>query len=242
MWDFLLNSLSQAVVQVVLYLVLLWYFFAHRHNPRMVVSRLGLVHIVLLSLIFLYFLLNWSSGIRPALAQFAVFGMFLVNLHLLKTVIQSRFEMPYRYALEAVRQEPESSEHLQHIWHTGKRFFYVHYAGASLFSGTNPFHFLHNMASEGVRDDIRDTLHKYGVEKKLISLKMMAGFLQDRLSRDETLPDNFRELMQQAIAGFVKHPWIEEQADEFLRIASESPEDLYFPEWMEQFDQSVKSA
>ena len=33
-----------------------------------------------------------------------------------------------------------------------------------------------------------------------------------------------------------KHPWLEEQVNEFLRIAMESPEDLHFPEWMSAFE------
>lgn len=242
MWDFLIGTMSYAWIQVVLYLLLLWYFFAHRQDPRMVVSRVGLVHIVVLSLIFVYFLLNWSSGIRPALAQFAVFGMFLVNLHLLNMLVQSRLEMPYREALDAIRQDPQKSERLKHIWYSGKRFYYAHYAFSSLLSGANPFHFLHNMAPEAVRDDIKDTIQQYGAEKRLISLQMMATYLQSRLEGDETLPANFKELMHQAIQEFVKHPWIEDQANEFLRIATETPEDLYFPEWMKKFDQSVQSA
>ncbi len=56
------------------------------------------------------------------------------------------------------------------VWQTGKRFYYLRYVFRSLFSGTNPFHFLSDIANDRVRDDIKDALRQSGVEKKLISL------------------------------------------------------------------------
>ena len=42
--------------------------------------------------------------------------------------------------------------------------------------------------------------------------------------------------MGKIIDDLEKHPWIEEQVNEFLRIAMESPEDLHFPEWTSAFE------
>ena len=49
------------------------------------------------------------------------------------------------------------------------------------------FHFLKEMATDRVRDDIKDELRRLGVEKKLISLNLMIGFYKSRLVCDENL-------------------------------------------------------
>ena len=68
------------------------------------------------------------------------------------------------------------------IWSPGKRFYYFYYIFHSLFSGSNPFRFLQEIATDRVRDDIKDELRRLGVEKKLISLKLMVGFMKNRLA------------------------------------------------------------
>ena len=93
------------------------------------------------------------------------------------------------------------------------------------------------MATDRVRDDIKDELRRLGVEKKLISLNLMVGFMKNRLACDENLPADFKEVMGKIIDDLGKHPWIEEQVNEFLRIAMETPEDLHFPEWTSAFEQ-----
>ena len=101
--------------------------------------------------------------------------MFVINLYHDLHADSGRAEQPYRNALTAITPDPERHELIHNVWHTGKRFHYFHYAWSSLFSGTNPFHFLHDVATDRVRDDIKDTLRQYGVEKKMITLPMMAG-------------------------------------------------------------------
>ena len=75
-----------------------------------------------------------------------------------------------------------------------------------------------------------------GVEKKLISLSLMVGFMKNRLAGDENLPADFKEVMGKTLDDLEKHPWLEEQVNEFLRIATETPEDLHFPEWTSAFE------
>jgi hypothetical protein len=87
-----------------------------------------------------------------------------------------------------------------------------------------------------VRDDIKDTLRQLEVEKRLISLKLMVGFMKTRLAGDQNLPADFKVVMEKTLDDLEKHPWIEEQANEFLRIATETPEDLHFPEWTSAFE------
>jgi hypothetical protein len=190
--------------------------------------------------IFIYFMFIWASTVQPTLRSISVFGLFLINVYMGYSLLLSKLEGPYRDALVAIGRHSEEHDVLHKIWHRGKKFYYVRYAYSSLFSGTNPFEFLHGIAIERVRDDIKSELHRYGVEKKLISLDEMTAFLKSNLACETTLPAEFKELMQTAIDGFAKHPWIQDQAGEFLKLATERPEDLHFPEWMSRFETCVR--
>ena len=95
---------------------------------------------------------------------------------------------------------------------------------------------MHKMATDRVRDDIKDELRRLGVEKKLISLNLMGSFLKNRLAGDANLPADSKEMKGKIIEALEKDPWIEEQINEFLRIALETPEDLHFPEWTSAFE------
>ncbi len=79
-----------------------------------------------------------------------------------------------------------------------------------------------------MRDDIKDALRQLGVEKKLISLSLMVGFMKNRLAADENLPADFKEVMGKTLDDLEKHPWLEEQVNEFLRIATGNPGRLAF--------------
>ena len=58
-------------------------------------------------------------------------------------------------------------------------------------SGSNPFRFLKEMATDRVRDDIKDELRRLGVNQKLISLNLMVGFMKNRLACDENSARGF---------------------------------------------------
>ena len=45
----------------------------------------------------------------------------------------------------------------------------------------------------------------------------------------KTLPADIKEVMGRIIDDPEKHPWIEAQINEFLRLAIGTPEDLHFP-------------
>lgn len=230
-----------AEIAIAILVILLIAFFALRKDPRLVVSGIRLVRIIMLVLIFFYLMFVWVSAINPALRTISIFGMFLINLVMIHNLILARLERPYRDALKAMTGEPERHELIHRVWHTGKRFYYFHYVWSSLFSGANPFHFLHDLATDRVREDIKDTLRRYGVEQKMITLPMMAGYLKRQIACDATMPVDFKDLMEKAIEDFAKHPWIQEQGNEFLRLATERPEDLHFPEWMASFEACVST-
>jgi hypothetical protein len=241
MLDTLVNILTNAYVEIVILFVLVISFIMHRRDPRLVVSGLRIVRTILVVLIFFYFMFIWASTVQPTLRSISVFGMFLVNVFMAYNLILARLERPYRDALTAVTQEPERHGLLHLVWRTGRRFYYFRYAWSSLFSATNPFHFLRDLATDRVRDDIKDTLRRFGVEQKMITIPEMAGYLRSQIACDANMPGDFKDVIEKAIDGFAQHPWIQEQGNEFLRLATERPEDLHFPEWMAKFEACVQA-
>ncbi len=237
--DTIINFLGSAYVEIIILVILLIAFIVHRRDPRLVVSGIRIVRTILVVLIFFYFMFIWASTVQPTLRSISVFGMFLVNLFMFYNLILARLERPYRDVLMKIALEPENHDLVHTMWRTGKRFYYLRYAWSSLFSGANPFVFLRDLATDRVREDIKDKLRQLGVEKRLVSLKLMIGFMKSRLACDENLPADFKVLMEKNIDDLGKHAWLEEQVNEFLRIATESPEDLHFPEWMAAFEQCV---
>ena len=74
-------------------------------------------------------------------------------------------ERPYRDTLATLSQNPEKDETFHGIWSRGRKFYYFYYFLHSLFSGRNPFGFLKEMATDRVRDDIRDELRRLGAKR-----------------------------------------------------------------------------
>jgi hypothetical protein len=241
MWNFLVDTLSIAYVQLIILCLFIWYFLAHRKDPRMVASGFSFIGLIILVLIFLYFLLSWASGIRPALAQAAVFGMFIINLFFLYSLILSRLERPYRDALAAYCQNPKSQENLDDIWSTGKRFYYLRHIFSSLMSGESPTRFLHEVTISRIRDDVQACLRQRGFTRQFISLKGMISYLEGRLAGEEMLPLEFKEVVKKELEDFQKHPWVEEQINEYLRMALETPEKIHNPEWSQLLEKANTS-
>ena len=238
MFQSVIGFLSAPFTELIIFVLLVAYFVIHRHDRR----GISVLKVVILLIIFIYFAwmpIVWPSLIPSSMRSLSVFGMFGVNFYFLYSLILARIERPYREALANLVREPEKHEIFRDIWSSGKRFYYYSYVFQSLVSGTNPFHFLSDIANDRVRDDIKDALRQLGVEKKLISLALMVGFMKNRLAADANLPADFKAVMGKTLDDLEKHPWLEEQVNEFLRIATESPEDLHFPEWMSAFENSV---
>jgi hypothetical protein len=238
MWNFLVNVLSIAYVQVIILFLFLWYFFAHRKDPRLTVSRISLIRISLLVLIFIYFLLSWASGVRPALAEAAVFGMFIINVFMLFSLILARLERPFRDSLGAYCDEPQKIDNLAQVWKTGKRFYYWRHFLSSITSGISPTRFLHEVASGRIRDDIQDCLRSRGATRQFISLQGMLDYLESRLAQDDLLPQDFKDLTRKDLKQFRQHPWIEDQVNEYLRVAMETPENIHNPDWAQMWDKA----
>jgi len=238
MFQSVIDFLGAPFTELIIFVVLVAYFVIRRHDRQGV----SVLKVVILLIVFIYFAwmpIVWPSLIPSSMLTLSVLGMFVVNFYFLYSLIQGRLERPYRQALAKLVREPKQHEIFRDIWSAGKRFYYYSYFFQSMVSGANPFHFLSDIANDRVRDDIKDALRQLGVEKKLISLKLMIGFMQSRLAANGNLPADFKEVMKKNLDDLEKHPWLEEQVNEFLRIATEAPEDLHFPEWMTAFEESV---
>jgi hypothetical protein len=236
MFQSVISFFGAPVTELIIFILLVTYAIIYRHNRR----GISLLKVVILVIVFIYFAwmpIVWPSLIPASMLTLSVFGMFTVNFYFLYSLILARIERPYREALATLAREPEKHEIFQEIWNYGRRFYYFNYSFQSLFSGTNPLRFLDDIANDRVRDDIKNELRRLGVEKKLISLNLMVGFMNNRRACDESLPEDFKAVMAKIIDDLGQHPWIEEQVNEFLRITLETPEDLHFPEWTSAFEQ-----
>ncbi|MGA7577569.1 MAG: hypothetical protein ACLQUW_15675 [Desulfobaccales bacterium] len=242
MLDKIIYTMANPFIEIGILVVLLLAYIRYWRDPRLEISGSRIVRVLILLMVFLYLMFVWSSSVQPALRAISIFGMFIVNMVLLYHLILARLVRPYHNALTALTQKPGESELFQQVWRTGKRFYYARYTWSSLFSGANPFHFLKEIATDRVRDDIRDTLRRFGVEQKMLTLASLVAYLKRQIACDQTMPADFQNLILQAIDGFANHPYIQEKANEFLRLASERPEEINFPEWIAQFESCIKSS
>ena len=237
MFQSVLGILGAPFTELIIFVLLMAYVVIHRRDKRL--SGISRLKIFILLIIFVYFAwmpIVWPTLIPASMLTLSVFGMFAVNFYFVYSLVLARVEWPYRERLANLAREPASQDNFPAIWSSGKRFYYCYYIFQSLVSGSNPFRFLKEIATDRVRDDIKDELRQMGVQKKLISLSLMIDFMKNRLTCDESLPIDFKEVMGKTLDDLGKHPWLEEQVNEFLRLAMESPEDLHFPEWTSAFE------
>jgi hypothetical protein len=238
MFQSVLAILGAPFTELIIFILLIAYIVIKRRDKRLTgISRLKIFILLVIFIYFAWMPIVWPTLIPSSMLTLSVCGMFVVNFYLFYSLVLARIEWPYRQRLANLAQEPGNQENFPLIWSSGKRFYYGYYIFQSLVSGTNPFRFLKEIATDRVRDDIKGELRQMGVKKKLISLSLMIGFMKDRLACDENLPADFKVLMGTTIDDLGKHPWLEEQVNEFLRLAMESPEDLHFPAWTSAFEQ-----
>jgi hypothetical protein len=235
MFQYMIDILGAPFIELIIFVLLVAYCVIHRHDKQ----GISVLKVCILVIIFIYFAwmpIVWPSLIPSSMRTLSVFGMFVINFYFFYSLILARMERPYREALANLVREPEKHEIFRDIWSSGKKFYYFSYIFQSLVSGVNPFHFLSEIANDRVRDDIKDALRQMGVEKKLVSLKLMIGFMKTHLASDQNLPADFKEVMGNTLDDLLKHPWLEEQVNEFLRVATETPEEVHFPEWTSAFE------
>lgn len=232
MLDFLISVESTFYAQIAIFVVLIVYnFHVSRQLPNRLFFGFEIFKNIIMIIIFIYFLLTWSTVVNPSLRSASIFGMAIINLFLLWHVIQNRAEVPYQVALNACIKEPKNIDRYKTLVNKGKSYFYLKFFWRSLFSGKLPGKYLHDLASEQIRSDIQTALNNQGLTQNLVNLKMETAFLRQKLAADETLPSDFKEMMEKAISQFEQHPWIEKQVNEFLEMIVVSPEQLFTSEW-----------
>ena len=237
MFDFLVSMESSFYVQVAIFLVLVIYnFHLARQLPNPLSLGFEIFKNIMLIIIFIYFSLSWSTVVNPSLRTASIVGMFIVNLFLIWHVLLNRAEIPYQIALNKTIEKSKDINNYKQLVSKGKHLYYLRYFWRSLFSGRFPGKFLHELASEQIRSDIQATLHNQGITKDLVNFKMETAFLRQKLAADETLPADFKEMMEKAVSQFEQHPWIEQQVNEFLELIMVSPEQLFTAEWASKPD------
>jgi hypothetical protein len=102
---------------------------------------------------------------------------------------------------------------------------------SSIMSGRSPTRFLHEITSNRIRDDVQARLREHGLTRQFISLKGLISYVEDRLAREETFPQEFKDLVKKHLDQLGQHPWVEEEVNEYLRMALETPEKIHNPEW-----------
>ncbi len=233
------NILSSAYAQELILIILLAYYFTHRKGAGLVSSGVNMLRTTVLIVVFIFLMLNQASAVNPSLRSASVAGMFIVNLYMLYNLILMHFETPYRLALAELGREPQRHELMHQVWRSGKRFFYADYLFSSLYSGTAPWAYLRDMATDRVRTDIRESLKRYGMERRLTNLQTMVAYLRNLVDCDRELPQDFKDVIDSAIEQFSRHPWIEENVNNFLALALETPEDLHYPEWKASWEKCI---
>jgi hypothetical protein len=229
--DFIAQLIDSAYVQVIIYFLLIGWFFIQRRQFSQISTGLSWLRAIILLFLFLYFFLNWSGSVNPSLRAASVVGMLYINLCMIFNLFSNKLEMYYRDALKVYGQDLESKEKLERVWATGKRYFYTRYFVQSLFSGFVPQHFLRAIVSEKVPEDIQKILAEHGMGKEIISTQNMLAFLKHRLGQEEFMPGDLRKMLEEAIGNFGQHTWIDNEVNEFLRLALKNPEKLYEASW-----------
>lgn len=231
MLDFLINIEFTFYAQIAIFLVLIVYnFHIARQLPNRLFVGFEIFKNIIMIIIFIYFFLNWSTVVNPTLRTASIIGMSIINLFLFWHVILNRIELPYRLSFNKCIKEPKEISCYKSLVSNGKHYYYLRYFWRSLLSGKLPGKFLHDLAAEQIRYDIQTALQKHGITQNIVNFKMQLAFLRQKLSEDETLPFDFKEMMEKTISNFEQHPWIEVQVNEFLQMAIVSPEKLFASE------------
>ncbi len=139
----------------------------------------------------------------------------------------------YRLALEAYGKDIGNKGLLEAVWSSGKKYIYARYFSDALFSGYSPGNFLKGVVSRQIPTDIQSVLMKHGVHKELVTTQNLIAFLMHTLNQGQDVPQELKEILAQVVKQFGEHAWIQEQVDEFLRLALQDPEKLYQSSWNE---------
>ncbi len=233
MLDFIDSYILTPYVQVVLFFILLSLFWLQHRKFKLASSGFSWLRTILLFVLFLYFAWNWTTSISLVIARFSVLGMFFINMYMVYNLVLGNLDEKYRLAIEAYSQDIANKGLLEAVWSSGKKYVYTRYFFDSLFSGYSPGDFLKGVVSRQIPDDIQSVLVKHGIDQELITTRNLIAFLMYTLNQSSDIPQELKDILAPLIKQFGEHAWVQEQVNEFLRLALKDPEKLYNSAWSE---------
>ncbi len=233
MLDFIDSYLLTPYVQVVLFIILLGLFWLQHRKFKLASSGFSWLRTIILLLLFLYFGWNWTTSISRVITRFSVLGMFFINIYMVYNLMLGSLNEKYRLALDAYGQDIANKGLLEAVWSSGKKYVYARYFFDALFSGYSPGNFLKGVVSRQIPADIQSVLGKHGVDQELITTGNLIAFLMHNLNQTQEVPQELKNILVPVVKQFGEHAWIQEQVNEFLRLALQDPEKLYQSSWTE---------
>ena len=67
----------------------------------------------------------------------------------------------------------------------------------------------------------------------MITTGNLIAFLMHNLNQTQEVPQELKNILVPVVKQFGEHAWIQEQVNEFLRLALQDPEKLYQSSWTE---------
>jgi len=79
MLDKIIYTMANPFIEIGLLVLLLLAFIRYRRDPRVEITGIKIVRVLILLLVFLYLMFVWASSVQPALRGISIFGMFIVT-------------------------------------------------------------------------------------------------------------------------------------------------------------------
>jgi hypothetical protein len=231
MLDFIDTYLLTPYIQLMFFIILVVLFWLQHRRFKLASSGFNWLRTIILLSLFLYFGWNWTTSISGVISRFSILGMFFINIYMVYNLLLGSLDERYRLALDAYSKDLENSSLIEAVWGTGKKYFYARYFFDALFSGYSPSSFLKAVVSRQIPADLQAVMVKQGSGKELITTQKLIAYLTRALNQTQSVPQELKDILASVIKQFGEHAWIQEQVDDFLRLALKDPEKLYEADW-----------
>jgi hypothetical protein len=231
MLDFIDSYLLTPYIQAIFFFILVGLFWLQHRKFKLASSGFNWLRTIVLLALFLYFAWNWTTSISGVISRFSILGMFFINIYMVYNLILGALDEKYRLALDAYGRDIDNNSLVEAVWSAGKNYLYTRYFFDALFSGYSPGSFLKAVVSRQIPADIQTVSVKQGFGQELITSQKLVAFLTYTLNQTQSVPQELKDILAQAIKQFGEHAWIQEQVNEFLRLALKDPEKLYEASW-----------